>query len=176
MSDIAGSATGDVATVFESVRGYTQSIVPTGYGDAPGTWGSGRSPIRINPYFTELRVNSPVNGQCGLPGVYHVLTDTYYHEARHAYQFSLTNLDNDEDQDYLVNQIDVAPFNIFIDTTDSRAVCDEYQSDPTKQVLQMPFMGPKNFDAYGDQKTSQPGVGFAVEMDAHTFANQHKSQ
>jgi hypothetical protein len=76
---------------------------------------------------------------------------------------------NDEDQDRLVNSIDIAPNDIFIDSTASRDVCDEMKN----KVSQIAFKGKNSFDAYGDVLTSIPGVGFAIEMDANKFASQH---
>jgi hypothetical protein len=80
------------------------------------------------------------------------------------------NATNDNDHDYLVNSIPVAPSNISVDTTASRTVCDEVKN----LTSQMSFLGPNIADSYGSVANSVPGVGFAIEMDAHTFASQYQ--
>jgi hypothetical protein len=106
------------------------------------------------------------------------LTDTYYHEARHGYQFSLMSATNDEDHDRLVNNIPIAPNDIFKDTVAPRAVCDEFGTVWPDKVRPLKFNGPGNPDPYGYTQnkdgsyTTVPGVWFAIEMDAWTFASQ----
>jgi hypothetical protein len=138
-----------------------------------GSWGNRRSPVVFNPYYEMLRLDSPAGGVCGLPGASHTLTYVLYHEARHAYQFSLTTLlnsgsSNDEDRDYLVNVVPILPNDIIVDSTVTRTVCDEFSNT----TMQLAFKGPGNSDAYGDVRNHVPGVGYAIEMDAHKFASQ----
>jgi hypothetical protein len=168
--DIRERATGNLATVLAAVSGYSLNGILTGGGRSMGSWGSLTSVVEFNPFFVTFRLDSAVISYCGLPGAPHALANALYHEARHAYQFSLMNATNDNDHDYLVNSIPVAPSNISVDTTASRTVCDEVKN----LTSQMSFLGPNIADSYGSVANSVPGVGFAIEMDAHTFASQYQ--
>lgn len=98
----------------------------------------------------------------------------FYHEARHAYQFMLTGLpNNDEDHDYLVNNIPIAPQFIIVDTKDERHVCNEFAVGMTPPIVAFQFNGRGSFDAYGNVRNQEIGAGYAIEMDAHTFASLH---
>lgn len=169
MKGIYNSSSGDLRTILDKVSGYTLDGGMSDAGKTIGSWGAQTLTVKFNPYSTLFRLDFAQTGFCGLPDYPHSLTYIYYHEARHAYQNSLDSQTNDEDQDYLVNNISIAPSNIFIDTTDSRTVCDEMKN----VTQQLAFKGKNNPDAYGDVDNSVPGVGFAIEMDAHTFASQH---
>jgi hypothetical protein len=169
IKDIVKKATGDLATVLGTISGYTlDGTIDTG-GQTNGQWGVGRSPVVFNPYITAFRLDSAGYSVCELPTPAHWLTFYLYHEARHGYQFFLWSPANDEDNDYLVNSIPIAPSDVYIDTTDPRTVCDEMKNAPQK----LAFKGKLNFDAFGNVKESVPGVGFALEMDANKFASQH---
>ena len=73
-----------------------------------------------------------------------------------------------------MNTIPIAPDNIIVDTTVPRDVCDEFGNNGSGLVVPgFVFRGRNSPDAYGDVRQQQPGVGYAIEMDAHKFANQH---
>ena len=165
------AAGGGLTTVMKTVSGYTLNGAIFGGAEADGLPGQMTSSLVFNPFYNfRYRLDSaPSAGYCGLPAPAHLLTYVYYHEARHGYQFSLMTPANDEDGDQLVNNIPIAPSDIFIDTTATRTVCDEAKST----TQQFAFKGKNNPDAYGDVENSIVGVGFAIEMDAHKFASQH---
>jgi hypothetical protein len=173
--DIRTKATADdLKTVLATISGYT---LGTGFGagaQTPGQPGSPKSPVVFNALFGRFRLDFAGDGPtCTLPAPTHELTNTVYHEARHAYQFSLMTGANDEDHDRLVNanKIPIAPTNIFVDTTDSRLVCNEL-ANPADQVQPFAFKGPNNPDAIGalGKTNGVPGVSWAIEMDAWYFA------
>jgi hypothetical protein len=103
-----------------------------------------------------------------------------FHEARHAYQFTQSSLVdaqgqfyNDQDQDYLVNTISVPaddsvpPGDYFLDTTTPRLVCNtDLDSIGLGNLgqIQASFLGPLIKDVF------EPLVGYALDMDAYTFA------
>ncbi len=176
IKDIVHNATGDLAKVLGKISGYTlnAALGDNVRGQVDPHLGASQSAVVFNALYTSLRLDSYGGQTCALAGSLHDLRNTLYHEARHAYQSSLSNSVTDEDNDGLVNtgQILVAPTNIFVDTTDSRTVCDEAKG----LQLSMKFKGPFNPDAWGSVMNSVPGVAFAREMDAATFAIQHESQ
>jgi hypothetical protein len=176
---IFSAASGDLKTVLKTISGYSLngSIADGAWGQTLGSWGASQSPVQFNAFFGLLRLDSPeAQGNCGVPAPAHSLTNGLYHEARHAYQHMLTGLtfnnkSNDEDNDFLVNNIPIAPTDIIFDSTDARDICNEY----TNKVQSFKFNGPNNKDAYGEL-TPIPGVigvSWALEMDAWKFASQH---
>ena len=101
-----------------------------------------------------------------------LLVKNLYHEGRHAYQASLATPANDEDRDRLVNVIPIAPSDIFVDSIAPRTVCDP--SDPDLVQINWTFLGPGKFDAFDAPAANQQGsghVGWALEMDALSFAS-----
>ena len=105
--------------------------------------GSATSEIDLNPHWPEMRINTAdidYTNQCDgiAPGPDH--THTTLHETRHCYQTWLTSLDavneglgyddewwnpydNDEDGDWLVDEVSIAPTNFLLDTTEPRMNC-----------------------------------------------------
>jgi hypothetical protein len=170
VKDIFDRASPDLRTVLAKIRTYSLTNAFGNLAQTPGTWGNADSPVQFNPYFRETRIDSVQTGLCGLPDTPRGFTNTVYHEARHAYQFALTAVtNNDEDNDYLVNNVSISPTDLIVDSTASRAVCNPY----TGSVLQFVFKGRGNFDDYGDLLNNRPGVSYANEMDAAKFASQH---
>jgi hypothetical protein len=174
---IFNSASGDLKTVLNTISGYSlNGSIPLG-GNAQTivSWGASTSPVQFNPYFTKFRLDAPEAGNCGVPAAAKALTRALYHEARHAYQGMLTGpvingkSNTDEDQDFLVNVIKIAPIDIIIDNQNARDVCNEL----TGEIQSFTPKGPNNKDAYGSLSPSVMGVSWAVEMDAWKFASQH---
>ncbi len=88
------------------------------------------------------------------------------HEARHAYQGLQAVSSNDGDGDFLLKAIQVAPFNVVIDSSeDMRTVCDQ-MADALHEIHYK-----------GDQSFDQPGepdyANWAWEMDAWVFCTSH---
>jgi hypothetical protein len=68
---------------------------------------------------------------------------------------------NDKDTDLLVNAISIAPFTIFLDTTDPRNVCNVSGAPFGLIVNGQMYQGDSIFDGLAD---------YGLEMDAYTFA------
>ncbi len=171
----AAEAGGDLNTVMSKMSAYTLDGalgVPgiTGFPDE--LWGQQAYKAKFNAFFPYLRTNGDGGTVCGQvrPGF---LANTLYHEARHTYQSYLTSVaGNDEDQDFLVNAIPIAPSTIFIDTVAGRTVCDS-SAFPGIPHFNWMFLGPGHFDAMDASLiTLLPtgGVSWAKEMDAYMFA------
>jgi len=162
VTDIFSSATGNVATVLSAVASY--SIAPLDVGGQTNITSPAdpQVPIIINPYTQANRVDGDGGSVCGNTRRNN-FTNTVLHEARHAYQGAQNGIaGNDMDQDFLVNHIDIAPFTIFLDTVTVRNVCN-VRGAPFGLIVQMGYLGDGMADA-------QPGVNYALEMDAYTFA------
>jgi hypothetical protein len=173
--DIYAAARGEILSsyVLGRVRSYALSTAIIGTAKTQGDhMGDNQAPVVFNAIQSGLRFDLPGNAACGMPAPPKGLTNAIYHEARHAYQNSLATLANDEDQDALVNSIGIVPTSIFLDTTDSRLVCDQGAA-PGSQVQGLAFKGPRNKDAVGSTTlgaAGTPGVIWALEMDAFYFA------
>jgi hypothetical protein len=90
-------------------------------------------------------------------------TNTLVHEARHACQDYTAGLaGNDDDNDYLVNAIVIAPATIFLDTTQPRTTCNDPAGFPGIPVVQA-YSGDTVFDAWAN-------VILALEEDAVAYA------
>ncbi len=110
-----------------------------------------------------MRLDSdPGSSNCGTTQS-KFFTNTFYHEARHTYQFSQAAIaGNDQDMDWAVtNNVSIAPTNIFTDTTASRTVCHELAIPQT--MPQQSFLGPTIPDSFTN-------VDYALEEDASVFA------
>jgi hypothetical protein len=151
----------DVAQVLSAVSTYTISAMAALGKTLPQR--AAQSPVVINPYFLDHRLDTIRNLNCQLAGSSKFFTDTFLHEARHAYQFAQAAIPgNDGDSDWLANIISVPPTGIAVDTTDPRTVCDQDQG----RLNQHSFLGPLVLDPHD-------WVVQAWEMDAHTFASIH---
>lgn len=165
--DIFASATGPVLDALSSVSGYTVVLSgPPGEVDAQH---QAPSPMRLNPHFLEMRLDTAVDPICQQAKA-RMFTNVIVHESRHAYQNLLTILDlespdeipdspnNDDDQDFLDDQVPAPPVDILVDSTDFRFVC----RDMDNALFNVRYLGDASFD---------PGaqVIFALEMDAHVF-------
>jgi len=170
MKDIFTKSSGTLRDVLLTVKNYSTDA-SLGTAATYGSRATAQSPMRINPFYSAYRTDSAQSGMCEQPAQPHALAWIYYHEARHAYQFSLTvDPTNDEDRDFLLNNILIAPVDVIIDTTAARNVCDELTGQGV--VTSFAFKGKANTDAFGDVSNHIIGVGFAIEMDAHKFASQ----
>ncbi len=137
--------------------------------------------ILINPYYKSVRLNSTSVPDCNITPNRQFST-IILHEARHAYQDYLSSVDlgaddddpifefdpdNDDDQDWLVDIVPVAPSNILIDSQTPRSVCERpntiidnktYNGENSKDLLDTPDF-----------------VRYALEMDAAIFADTHEN-
>ena len=167
----------NLAAVLSTVSGYSVDGTLSGGGQAIFKRGAAQLQISINPYFNQDRLDSAAGGKCGVPAYARALTESFYHEARHAYQNSLTNTtnypNNDEDKDNLLNAIPIGPTDFLLDTsTRTTQVCNELTDD----IETITFKGPSNKDAWGSltkNGTGVKGVSWAIEMDAWAFSVQH---
>jgi hypothetical protein len=160
--DIFASATGDVATVLSAVSGYT-ILAMDSYGSTALT-AAAQSAIKINPYFNVHRIDGPDSPLCGYP-IVKSFTNTLLHEGRHAYQGAQSAImGNDDDHDFLVKSIGIAPSTIFLDTTTPRDVCNDIGI-----VSSRAYHGDSLFDSFG----SPDYAGYAIQMDAVVFAASH---
>jgi len=157
--DVFSAASGDLASVLAAVESY--SILPGGdFGQTPFTRAP-KSPIKLNPYSNLIRLNTVMNGRCGQPGG-KALTVTLLHEARHAFQSAMSAVaNNDPDQDWLANNITIAPTTVFLDTTSPRNVC-----LPSGTTVSKSYLGPMIPDPF------EHAID-ALEMDAYVFVPNH---
>ena len=115
------------------------------------------------------RLDLVFGGACGYP-YSKFFEGTLFHEARHAYQLSLSLDGNDFDQDYLVQVIpipaddSVPPKNYFKDSTDSRIVC----------YVSLDISGSRSYrgDVWPDSWDELDMVVAVIEMDAYVFASK----
>ena len=200
----------DLATVLSAVDAWGQDVKTpfSGYFNGLAGWAQTQGPpvpsFYINPLAPASRTDYPVKPVCVQPPTASWLTYVVYHEARHAYQRSLTSLSNDEDKDYLVDFVPIPvpntmpdpatgviapiPMQVFKDSGDVRQVCDELNpntvydnANPGRYPIQdKAFLGPTNQDGWGSNWTGGisgvPGAGWALEMDAYLFASQKVKQ
>jgi hypothetical protein len=98
------------------------------------------------------------------------LSQTLYHEARHAYQASLAAIPgNDADGDFLVkNAPPIAPTTAIVDSTNPRLVCNEFDG-PNGTTLILAYQGDSIFDTW----MGPNWAWYAAEMDAWIFAGSH---
>jgi hypothetical protein len=129
------------------------------------------SPITLNPFISPaMRLDgNPSNPTtCGQVNWNRVLTITFFHEARHAYQSSVASqLDKDGDRDYLVIEPYLhVPSEATVDSTESRTVCDPSELYPPSQLK-------SNWVYHGDEvqdSMERPDWAlWALEMDAWAF-------
>ena len=159
--DLFAAATGDVSTVFGKISSYSiDNSLTDGYATTPE--GGATSPIRINPFYKVLRLDSATNLICGF-NTTNMFRTMFYHEGRHAYQSYLhTVAGNDGDGDYLVNNIPMAPADIIRDTITSRDVCSHVGG-----VVPRAYHGDSTPDSWG----GPDWVIWALEMDAYKFVS-----
>ena len=93
--------------------------------------------------------------------------DTLIREARHAYQNAQAAApgNDDDDLDWLVKSISVAPTNSFLDSTSSGTVCDQAANSQHTRT----YHGDTTFDSY----EAHDFASQARHMDAWVFASQH---
>lgn len=180
--DIFENATGDVATVLSKIttyeigRGAFGAQVPDFLTPTP------TQRMIINPYILAMRIDSGGGSVCGHTRT-HYFTNSLIHEARHAYQGYLTTVDltapedkpgvpeepnNDDDRDFLVDQIPFGPPNILLDTNTSRETCDTSVRPPSNVARS--YSGDATPDAYD---ADPDFVLHAIEKDAYQFAGSH---
>ena len=70
---------------------------------------------------------------------------------------------SDKDSDYLVEAVAIPPTSIYVDTTATRATCNDTTGGPTGTVVNQAFQGDSRFDAWAN-------VFMAREEDALTFS------
>ncbi len=122
---------------------------------------------QINPYYTgATRLDSPAGtNACGVSQGKD-LTDTVVHESRHAYQYLQSAIPgNDQDHDYLVNAIAIAPNTIFLDSTTIRTVCE------TTNYTTLPWS--YHGDIIKDSYNAPDWAYWAWEYDAELYASMH---
>jgi len=175
-ADLFNAAGGDLRTVLRSIASYGLDPTLPSAGTTYKAWGQSQSPVSFNAFFNQMWANIDGDAICGQARV-NFLTNTFYHEGRHAYQAAITNspAGNDEDRDWLLNNIPIAPNSIFVDSVNPRTVCDASASPGTLWPGWI-FNGPGSFDPFDAPTPGQHGPGhvsWAVEMDAYTFAAAH---
>ena len=155
----------DLATVLATVNSYTTKAIETA-GSTPVNHAA-HSPITINPFYTQLRLNTSAYTACGFV-TQKAFAGVIFHEARHAYQLAQASLPgNDVDQDYLVNVISIAaddsvpPKNYFVDTVAARSTCNAAGD----LVVPGVYHGDNVFDAL----SNPPYASYALEMDTYAF-------
>ncbi len=167
--DLFASPLGNSQAVLAALSGYTITATACGNPAAGACTPQGHvstSITQINPYATSVRINGVAQSNPTTCGVYrdHEFQDTFYHEARHAYQYSLTvNSANDRDQDYLVSSssvIAVSPSGTFVDSTTPRTVC-----NPPTLIYNQIYSGDSVADPFSL-------VVYALEEDAYTYEGQ----
>lgn len=165
--DIFAGASGPVLDAVASVSGYT--MVLSGPPGSVDPQHQAPTLMRVNPHFLEMRLDTAIAPICQQTKS-RMFTNVIVHESRHAYQNLMTIVDltspdeipdspnNDDDQDFLIDQVPNPPVDILVDSTDFRLVC----RDMDDALFNVRYLGDANFD---------PGaqVIFALEMDAHTF-------
>jgi hypothetical protein len=159
--DIFAAATGDLLAVLSRASSYSTAPLSGEYGETPVSHSS-TSQIMINPYFNEMRVNTSGGTVCNNTRS-QIFTNTFIHESRHAYQLYLSTLtNNDKDQDYLVNNVLIAPLDVIVDSTSGRTVC----NTNTNTTETRSYKG----DSVPDSLDSPDFSSYAFEEDAYTFA------
>jgi len=177
----AANANGDLYKVLSKIQSYSLDATIRGAAEtgSPGSdgivWGQAQYVVRFNAFATAFRANLNSGAVCGQARI--GLANALHHEGRHAYQAYLTSQQsNDEDKDWAVDLIPIAPASIIEDSTRMRTVCDpNHDASPGVIGTLMPnwqFNGPTVFDPY---YAPSPGQGmswvwWALEMDAYTFA------
>jgi hypothetical protein len=176
--DILDHSAGTLATVVSKITSYT---IDSTMQDSTGLPAEGEiaeiSPnsntfmLKINPFSAAQRRNGNASDICGHARS-KLFTNTFVHEARHAYQLLLSLLDppNDLDADWLVNNvpIDVSPPNIIVDSTVSRPTCKVDQSPPV--TVWRSYKGDSGTNSK-DSLLSPDFVRDALEEDAYTFGD-----
>ena len=160
--DIFSSATGGLQTVLSAISSYTVAteLNPRTAGHTIGNL------VSINPYYSpETRTDLKTFSNCGVSAMKE-FSGTFFHEARHAYQYLLLTIaGNNDDGDYLPKTIGVAPTNILIDNGTTRTVCDQ----DAQTVEPRFYKGDSLFDSYQNPDWASR----AIEMDAWAFSAIH---
>ena len=170
--DIFDGASGDLATVLSKMAYYDQT---TGaYGGQIIDWNhTATSGVHFNPHWVQTRLDTDASDYCGDPrSKYH--TNSVIHEARHCYQDYLSSVDlgqpddiagkpnNDDDEDWLVETVPIAPSNYILDTGTSRSKCSGTDS----------FSGDATYDTYWSGGT-RSALDNVIEKDAATYADNN---
>ena len=170
--DIFSSATGDVRTILSAVSSYTIAALnaqgQTNWTNPP----TAQSSIVLNPYYSMKRTDTVAPNATQLCGqtITKSFTDTLFHEARHAYQASQAAIaNNDQDGDFLVRSMAVAPTTVVLDTTNPRTVCNDTSGYPGT-TLSVAYHGDGTADSYG----APDNAGYAFEMDSQMFSSSHE--
>jgi len=151
-----------------AIRNYTLNGGLATGGCSTDITRAAQSPVTCNPYYTAYRINGNGGNTCGLARP-NALSNALYHEARHAYQGSLSALPgNDADGDWLVNNVPIAPTTGIKDTTDQRLVCNP-NLGADGSTLMLAYQGDQVFDTL----MAPNWVWYALEMDAYVFAGSH---
>ncbi len=172
--DIYTTAGDDLKTVLNTVQNYrADRIVRNNEGIAVSGLvvkvHKSESPMEFNPFILAHRINSDRSSICGYNRNFG-FTNTFIHEARHAYQNAVAlPLENDRDRDFLVQSIDIAPKDTFIDTGLNRKVCDTTR--PGEEDLKITYKGDVSNPGTFDTFNGPDWAIWALEEDAYRFAN-----
>ena len=155
--------------VLNSVENY--GVSDLGYNVGGRTTFAKQSvlPILLNPFLgREMRLNSTGSTSvCGTGVPSRVLSTALFHEARHAYQASMSTLPgNDSDGDYLVvNTYPDFPTEYVIDSTEIRDVCEVDPETGISTKKKLSYKGPTAEDSW-----EHPDYAlWALEYDAYVF-------
>ena len=164
--DIARYATTEVSTVINSIGSYSISNIPN-----PGYHLD--YVVTLNPFFPDMRADLREVTLCGTTMTKY-FKNIYLHEARHAYQLRQSKIPGrDGDNDTLVTMIDIAPTNIFLDSTTPRNVCNDLLGTPAGGTIvpNWSYHG----DSVFDSDLAPDWAVYAREMDAVIFAQTHQN-
>ncbi|MHC4866865.1 MAG: hypothetical protein ACYTEX_22535, partial [Planctomycetota bacterium] len=163
------TTSGDLGIVLGKVDKYTTAYRAGVYGqiDANELDHSSPTDMVVNPFWTEMRLNSPHSLGCGQSDCPKIVNYTVIHEARHCYQDYLSSVDlgqpdddpnypdNDDDRDWLVETVPIDPNNYILDTNSSRPTCS----------------GDKSFSGDGTPDSRSGNREEATEKDAFEYAS-----
>ena len=177
LKDIYDSAgtTGPIFGALSTVSTYTvKDLGPRDFAQVVMSHSSDHL-MEVNPFYSSVaRLDRPVFLPCANTATSKGLTNAVLHEARHGWQDFLTTVNdlghddlpsrpnNDDDQDFLVEDIRPCPCIFVIDSTVARQVCNQSNNSV--------FFASYSGDSVSDNEGAIPHFFFPHEMDAHHFA------
>jgi hypothetical protein len=170
--DIFAGATGDLATVLSKMSYYDQTADASYWGQIIDWDHSATTGVYFNPHYNAVRIDGTATTICGDPRT-KAHTNLVIHEARHCYQDYLSSADlgspndgagpnNDDDCDWLVDSVPIAPTTIILDTGTARSKCTGNDS----------FSGDGTFDNYASGGTRSESDN-VIEKDAYTYGDNN---